>query len=256
MSDVGLITVPRTKTYNYGDGGTIVREQLSLDVNNFTRNQIILLLRATAISQIQEQERLGNPPQIIITDNVRGKVPSQAVKRVEVNFGTHLPAAALSILKDILQKTIQRATQRKSGQLSNVASNWQYVYIRNGKGGPVPIGSRQGIPMSASDAIVLRPQGVPHSTVANIRVRQGRGKAAARKREEKGLAPSRAGKGGGVGFLAQAARKAQRNPIFANYKVVVRFTEHTVPGELWRRRLTGTILITPKVGRGQRSRRR
>jgi hypothetical protein len=254
MADVGLIAVPRTKTYNYGDGASVTQERLAVDVTNYTRNQIIQLLRSTAANETQQQINLGNPPDIVIADNLRGQPYSAAVRRVEVMFGTRLPIAALSTLKAILRRTIERATRRKSGALSDTATNWGYVYIRNGVGGPVPIGSKGGLMLAAGDALVLRPQGVPHSTVANIRVREGRGIAHARNRAAKGLPP---GKGkAGLGFLAQAARAAQRDPIFAGYKVVVRFTAHTVPGELWRRRMSGTILITPKTGRASRSRRR
>jgi hypothetical protein len=56
--------------------------------------------------------------------------------------------------------------------------------------------------------------------------------------------------------MAQTTRAVRRNPLFANFNVAVRFTDYTVPGELWRRQLTATIIITPKVGRASRSRRR
>lgn len=254
-ADVGIIATPKFKVLLYGEGGMHQTDQLTVDVTNFTRNQVIGLLRTIATTEIQAQERIGNPPDIIIADNQRGKSASTAVRRIEATFGLRLLPAALAVMEDILRKCIAKATQRRTGTLMNMG-NWRWVYVRDGKGQAVPIGNRAGIPLAATDALVLRPERVPYSTVANIAVATQRRSRAVEKRIARGKGDPRRARG--IGFLADATRTARRHPVFAGFNVAVRFTGHAVPGERWRRKLTGTILITPKTGRRAltRSRRR
>lgn len=248
----GLVPVAKTKVIPYGeDEGSMTVQRLALDVTNYTRNQIILLLRGTAAQQTAAQIKLGNPPDVVISDNVRNKPASTAVKRIEVGFGQRIKPAALEAVKSILLRTIGKTTQRKTGTLAN-PGNWTWKLIKGGRVVPLPIGSRDGIALSSADAIVLRPEGVPHATVANIRASQGRTRARDAKRAAKGAR----GKGKRVapGFMAQTTAQARRHPLLAGFNVAVRMTPYTVPGEKWKRKLTATIMITLKEGR--RGRRR
>jgi len=252
MSSNGINPVPKTKTYSYGIGESVTQKRLTQDVTNYTRNEVIELLRLIAGTETAQQINFGNPPDIVVSDGTRGKGATEAIKRIEVMFGTRLQASALNVLQAELRKAIGKATQRRTGALANMG-NWGWTYIRDGKGQPLPIGSRAGIPLTGNDAIVLRPNRVPHSTVANIRATQGRSKVFAAARAAAGKAPRKTS--AGLGFLAQAAHAAGRHPVFAGYKVVVRFTDYTVAGEKWGRGHTGTIMITPNTGR-RRGRRR
>jgi hypothetical protein len=252
MADKGIIATPSKKVINYDGGVTVTQERLAVDVTNYTRNQVIELLRKISASQTEEQVRLGNPPDLLVVDNTRGKPIGQAVRRVVVNFGTMLRPAALAELKSILQKAIERSTTRRTGALANVAANWEYLFVRNGRASAVPIGKGDGIAMQPTDAIVLRPR-LPYATVANIRSSQSRTRKRDAKRAAKGKA---AGRRSAAGFLAQATAAARRSAIFKGFKVAVRWTRHTTQGERWVRGMTGTIIITPDTGKRSRSRRR
>jgi hypothetical protein len=253
MADKGIVAVPSKKVIQYQGGLSITQDQLAVDVTNYTRNQVIELLRKISASETERQVAIDNPPDLLVVDKTRNKPISQAVRRVQVMFGTALRPEALTVLKSLLAKAIARSTDRRSGALANVAANWDFVFVRDGKASAVPVGTRQGISMRPSDAIVLRPSGVPHATVANIRASQKRTRARDAKRAAKGKA---AGRRAATGFLAQTTAAARRQAVFKGFKVVVRWTRHVVRGELWKRGLTGTIMITPDTGRGARSRRR
>lgn len=249
----GLTPVKHRATIDYGAQGGGPVDHLTLDVVGWSRNQVIELLRFTAAQEVAAQMRLDNPPQIVISDGTRGKPITSAVRRIEVGFGQTINPAALSALKGILQKAIARTTGRRTGALSSM-SNWEYVLIKNGKAGPVPMGNRAGIPLGADDAIVLRPTNVPHATVANIGGKRSRDARSAARRTAKGKAP---GKGRAKGFMGQASAAARRSPAFAGFNVAVRFTDYAVAGEKWKTygRLTATIMITLAKGK-RRGRRR
>jgi len=247
----GIVSVESKKTITYdGRNVGLSQEALTKDVTNWTRDEIILEMRRTAGEETAAQIKLGNPPDLVISDGIRGKPATSAIRTIEVSFGLRLPLAALSALKDVLAKAIGRTTTRRTGTLSNMG-NWTYAFIRDGHEIKMPTPSNGFIPMTAKDAIVLRPTKVPWSTVANIRVSQGRTKARDAKRAAKGQA---AGRKGASGFLGQATQQARSLPLFSGFKVAVRFTAHTVAEERWARGRTGTILIAPNLGR--RGRRR
>jgi len=227
------------------DGTGHASKILTDDISNWARDQLIILLRKDAVNTVADQIRLDNPPAFASVDRTRGKPITQAVRRVEITFGSALKVAALNILVAELRRAIEASTTRRTGKLSDM-SNWQWVYLRNGQRAAFPQSRDGGIPMGPRDAVILRPK-LDYATIANMRiVHGGKGLTLKRTRQRSERATRH---NQGLGFLAYAARRARRHSAFRGFNVLVKFTQHKVPGEISTRQGTGTIVITPQLGK-------
>lgn len=247
MADVGFIAVDKTSTIdarkNIG--------RLSLDCTNWTRDQIILALRGIAVTEVDNQIKLGNPPTAIRTDGQAGKDVQSANRRVEVFFGQNvtLKPAALSMVHKELMSAIKKTTGVKTGRLSNPA-NWDWTYVKEGRNMAIPMGA-SGIPMGPDTFLVLKPSGVPHATIVNMWVAKGAGKAVLRAKTKRG-APAKSGRS--IGFLRAAANKASRNGLLEGFKAVVRFSRRfKQQGEISKVQGTGCIVV---MAQGLKKKRR
>jgi len=243
---IGVVPVPTTETVvARGDGSA--RGVITKDVTNWARNQVIELMRSDTALEVANQIRLENPPTIAVIDKSRGKPLREAVRTVDITFGSAIKARALAIVEAELARAIKRGTTQRSGRLSNL-SNWRWFYSR----GPMPTVGGSGIPLGPGDYLALRPENVPYATVVNAYVE--RGARITLKRKVRGgkdaHGPPKLDK---FGFLEYAARRAQRHPLFAPYYVSVRYTDaRPVAGEVSKRKRSAYLIITPRLGRRRR----
>lgn len=237
MADIGFIAVDKTGTI---DARRNI-ERLSLDVTNWTRDQIILVMRGIASTEVENQIRLDNPPTSYLVDGQRGKLPTNSARRIEVFFGTgvSLKPAALGVVHRELMSAIKKTTGVKTGRLSNGA-NWNWTYIKDGKSMPIPMG-RSGIPMGPDTFLVLKPTNIPHATIVNMWVARGAGRKVLRAKTKRGT-PAKSGRT--IGFLRAAANKASRSPELLGFSAVVRFSQKfKQAGEISKVQGTGCIII-------------
>lgn len=235
-----LVPVVKRKTVAAGKGRA---QTITKDVSDWSRNALIEWLRADAIQTTQQQIDLNNPPNFAKVDNTRGKPVQQAVRRVEITFGTVLRAAALNTLQSELRHAIAQTTTPRKGQLSNLA-NWELAYIKGGQNAPWPTIGHSGLIMGPGDAIVLRPtSAIPYATIVNQRVANG-----ARSRSDKRGKGNKAFTAMGLGYLSFAAGRLRRHASFKDFNVRVVFTRaFKVAGEISQKQGTGTIVVTPKL---------
>ena len=250
MAEALVPVASRKVVYAKGGGAS---ETLTKDVSNWSRNQLILLLRKDAIDTVSQQIKLDNPPAFASVDRSRSKPVREAVRRVEISFGMPLKPQALTLLLGELRRAIMQSTNVRTGRLSNM-SNWSFVHVSKGVSHDITgsLMGGSGIPMGPGDFVVLRPTGVPHATVVNRKVATGSRALTLRRTRQKSERPTKANQG--IGFLAFAARRAKRHALFRGFHVAVAFTRRVVADELSKKQGTGTIVIRPNVGRSGRRR--
>lgn len=245
-SGIGIIAVDKTSTI---DARRNI-ERLSFDITAWTRNQVIEVMRGIAGTEVNNQIRLDNPPTDYIVDSQKGKKPTEAVRRIEVFFGSGmtLKPQALSAVHRELMSNIKKTTGVKTGRLSNGA-NWDWTYVRDGKNMAIPMG-RSGIPMGPTDFLVLKPSGIPHATIVNMWVARGAGKKTLRARTKRGT-PAKSGRS--IGFLRATANKMSRSAELFGFKVVVRFSQRfKQANEISKVQGTGCIVIMAEGAKKKR----
>jgi len=243
----GVVPVETRKVITPKGSGT-VREELTKDVNDWARSDIILLFRKDAADTVAQQIKLGNPPTVAVIDKTKGKPITEAVRTIDITFGDALKPKALAVVESELRKAIEKSTKPKSGRLAQM-KNWEWVHVRNGQGSGLSLMGGSGIQLGPRDFLALKPVNVPHATVANRRVSGGSLSIGGGKRKDGTRAPI-AKKNQGLGFLAYAARRAARHPLLKAFRVRVVFTQaYKVPGELSKLQGTGYVMITPETGK-------
>lgn len=241
MAEAYVQVVKRKVIVARGDG--MLRETLTKDVSDWSRDMLIIQLRKDTVDAVAQQNRLDNPPTSAVVDRTKGKPVLQAVRRTEVTFGLALRAIALNALKAELKRAITQSTTARSGNLSDM-SNWEWFYVHNGATQPLPTMGASGILMGPRDAVILRPR-VPYASIVNLRVANGARALTLRRTRQREERPTVANQG--LGFLAFAARRARRHSMLRAFNVKVVFTRaYQAAGEVNKRQGTGTIVITRK----------
>jgi hypothetical protein len=231
------LVVPKSRRVNLaGQVGT--RETLGAEIRAQSKADLHSMLVGIAREDTEQQERMGNPPQLVEVDNRTNKPLDQADRKVVVLFGTLLARAAMRMVETELRNAITRSTVARSGRLSS-ASSWQWRYIPAGGVARVVSSSSPPQTFSRGDKLVLVPVDVPYATAVNRAVaNSGRLKHTTRR---KGTKSSQS-----IGFLAAATRAVRRRSEFKQFAVMAEFTKtHAVAGEVYSHG-TGVITIRPR----------
>jgi len=242
------LVVPKSRSVNLaGQVGT--RETLGAEIRAQSKADLHNMLVGIAREDTEQQERMGNPPQLVEVDNRTNKPLDQASRKVVVLFGTLLARAAMRMVETELRNAITRSTVARSGRLSS-ASSWQWRYIPAGGVARVVSSSSPPQTFSRGDKLVLVPVDVPYATAVNRAVANSGGlkKTATRTRQDIKSAErlGRSHVASRLGFLAAATRAVRRRSEFKQFAVMVEFTKtHAVAGEVYSHG-TGVITIRPR----------
>jgi hypothetical protein len=242
-----LVILP-TRTVNIGGQQRTTRQTLTAEIQKQTLADLHSMLVGIATEDTAQQEKLGNPPQLVEVDNRTNKPLDQAVAKIVVLFGTVLARAAMRMVETELRQAISRSTYARSGRLQDVAGSWEWRYIPNGGTARVVTAANPPTSFARGDFLTLVPVQVPYASSVNRKVAQsGRLNAhtssIARRGANKGR-PSKASQN--LGFLAAATRALRRRSEFKQFTVRAEFTTaHAVPGEVSKFG-TGVITIRPR----------
>jgi hypothetical protein len=241
--------IPKTRTVNLA-GPILTKERLGYEITVQTKADLHAMLVGITTEEVEKQERIGNPPNLVEVDNRTNKPLDQVQRKVVVLFGVHLARAAMRMAETELSQAINASTTARSGRLSNVSANWEWVFIPNWGAARVVTSANPPTTFQRGDQLVLRPVRVPYASAVNRAVANAgrlnqhlisniRGKQKAR------LAKSAQNRG----FLGAATWILKRRPEFAEFRVAaIHTTSYAVAGE-GRKHGTGIILITPRVRR-------
>jgi hypothetical protein len=218
------------------------------DVTNYGLEDIRSMLLDIVGRDTAEQERIGNPPNLVYTDGYVNRKASEARKKVEVIFGSQLARTAMTVVESTLKAAILKTTDTKTGSLSNIKGKWEWVYIKNGR--PANIMGQSDITFSAGDKLILKPRDVPYATIVNMMVSKGGRSLSIRGRKTKKNLTGYRKSTSNMGFIGATTAIVRRMPMFRNFNVVTAFTNNfKIPGELSRTQGTACIVIAPKSKR-------
>lgn len=247
MSIAYPLVIPPTRTVNVGQGQSVGRQTLPVEVELQSLADVRAMIRNTTQEQAAIQIRLGNPPSHVEVDGKTNKPVDDAARKTVVVYGTVLAQVAMRLAEMELASAIDRSTRAHSGRLHSTTSAWRWLYLPKG-GAARPVSSGQVLPTFAiGDALLLVPQSVPYATLANRNVARS-GKLSVKVGKRGKSAPKSLQN---IGFLLTAARALRAKNVFKQFHVIVTFTKaHMVPGEVMTREQgTGYIRISPRVRR-------
>jgi hypothetical protein len=239
--------IPKTRTVTLG-GQRYGRETLLQEINTQSLADVRALIARITRDVARQQLALGNPPQVLEVDG-NTSTPVEAVQKKTVTlYGVVLAAAAMREVELALAQAIAQATTPHTGRLGDVASSWQWLFIRKGRTAQPVSSASLPRAFSAGDQLVLVPRAVPYATIVNAYVSRG-GRLNKAPRKGKFFAPRRTQN---RGFLFWAAEAARKKTAFKQFAVFVAFTKaHRVPGEVMTRTSgTGVIVIRPRFRQG------
>jgi hypothetical protein len=225
------------------------RQTFREDVTGLGLEDIRSLLLDIVGKETSQQERLGNPANLVYTDGFINRPASDVKKKVEVVFGSLLARTAMDVVEQVLKAAILKTTDSKTGKLSNIKGSWEWLFIRNGR--PYNFVLNDSITFIAGDKLILKPRDVPYATLVNMMVSKGGRSLSLRGRRTKrnnmtGYRKSTSN----MGFIGATTAIVRRMPAFRNFNVVTAFTQnYRIPGELARVQGTACIVITPKSRR-------
>lgn len=228
------LVIPQKRTTT----ATGARVSLLAEINAQSLADLHSMIVGITGEEAANQERLGNPPQLIEVDNRTNKPLDQAKGKVVVLFGVALAAAAMRMVETELRAAITRTTVTRSGRLANVGGNWQWRFIPRGSAARIVSSASPPPTFGRGDMLVLSPATVPYATAVNRAVANA---ARIKTRATKKYSSQ------SIGFLAAAARAVRRKSEFKQFSVVVEFTKaHAVPGEVYSHG-SGVITIRPRL---------
>jgi hypothetical protein len=242
------LVVPKSRTVNIGGQQRTTRQTLAMDIVAQSKADLHSMLVGIAGEDTAQQEKLGNPPQLVEVDNRTNKPLDQAVAKIVVLFGTVLAKAAMRMVETELRQAIARSTYSRSGRLLDVSGSWEWRYIPNGGVARVVTSANPPTSFSRGDFLTLVPVQVPYASSVNRKVAQsGRLNAHTSSIARRGANKGRPAKSSqNLGFLAATTRALRRRSEFKQFTVRAEFTvAHAVPGE-YSKYGTGVITIRPR----------
>jgi hypothetical protein len=258
------LVVPQTKTIKLGPEAGGVRglqETFALDIIVQSEADINNLIVGTTEQTLIEQASINNYASRLTVDGVDNKPLSAAQKKASALFGQGVNQLLIGRIERTLAAEIRDTTQTRTGRLSNVRANWQWIFIsrEGGKTQPgVPVNPRApGFNWFYGDTLVLVPKrvlndkGQMYASTVNTLVAQ---------RRPTTVTPTR-GKNKGVpsqrnwGFARRTTRKVKRTARFSAVTVWAGHTsQHLAKGEIYKpkpvgRKLTLFIAMTNRAKR-------
>lgn len=241
------LVVPKSRAVNLG-GMAGVRTTLTSEINAQSLADLHSILVGITREESANQERLGNPAQLVEVDNRTNKPLDQVKAKTVVLFGVALAAAAMRMVETELRQAISRSTRIRTGTLLDIGGAWEWRFIPRGGVARVVSSASPPPAFQRGDRLVLVPVHVPYATAVNRAVANG-GRLNAHNAPKRGRNPRAARSAQNLGFLATATRAVKRRSEFRQFAVVAEFTRaHAVPGEVYRHG-TGVITIRPRFRR-------
>jgi len=233
--------ISKNKTTTLG-GQQFTRATLAAEINIQSKADLHSMLVGITREDTAQQQRMGNPPQLVEVDNTTNRPVESVERKVVVIFGTALARAAMRMAETELAANIRRATVLRTGRLSNVQANWEWRFIPRGGSPRVVTSGTPPSTLSQGDKLVLVPAQVPYATAVNRAVaNSGRltPKATGRRKS-----PPKSQQR--MGFLAATTAALRRRSEFKQFAVYAEFTKsHAVAGEVYAHG-TGVITIRPR----------
>jgi hypothetical protein len=234
-----------TKVINVSGVGQFNRSVFATTLSDYSRAGISKLLRDIAVRETDNQIKLNNPPSLIYIDGRTSRTIDQVQKKIEVIFGSVLPAAAMRAAEVELIAAIKRSTETRTGKLSDI-SNWEWVYVSKSKGGASRKITASDAPvMTHGDRVILKPKNIPYVTFANMTANSSGANSFTTKRKGVSRTHSR-------GFMGATSRKLNKLSMFKNFRALAGFTvKFKAAGERSDKYGTPYLLIMPSKRRGQ-----
>lgn len=183
--DYKLVVPKVTKTTLGGKRNAITKQKfsLSVDIKKQTVSDIRTLLQNIIISETEQQQKIGNQPNILRTDGKQVNI-NQVKKRIQVWYGSFLAKATMSEIEhevqrvlDILNKerfiavpfgdgpwTRGSPAGRAEGEWRTrrpklSIKDWEWSYLESvKKGSPVKVTGNQDMILAEGDILLFRPK--------------------------------------------------------------------------------------------------
>ena len=215
--------IAKTKTVTLGGKGAVQatsqRIDLGIDIEKQGLEDIAYMVQSLFVGEIQEQGRAGNPANTMIGDNrtMRALSDIGRVKRKAVAmFGVTLAKAAMVEVERELAKNISRATNAKTGKLSNIGTYWKWVHVSKGR--QITLGSPQDIKdFATGDVLILKPT-LDYATIVNNVVAASGSHTYSRGRKASKRTVA-------MGFLGKTAQVVKRRTVFRDLTIYAARTE-------------------------------
>lgn len=246
-----MVQITQSKSVRFNIGGEVFqRERFLINAIGWAEEEIVYVLRETALEVVDQQAKIDNLPSDIVVDGSSFKHIEQAKRRVVVSFGNRLAHAVITAIKQALKATINHTTNKITGKLENIDA-WEWTYVPGKGRGSARVIDPYSIPTLAySDRLIIRPK-EPYASSVNMRVRSG-SRSISFKTSKK-ASESKKRKVSNKGFIGAAAQLLKRNyRITSSFSIYAGFTrKFAIPGELWTAGkkagpLTGQIILRPK----------
>jgi hypothetical protein len=252
LSDADLPSViPQIKTFKLGDGGgglRGVRQLYELDIAVQAQADIRNVIIETTEDTLIEQARLDNFATRLLVDKRDNKPLKSVDVEVEAFFGQTVNLLLLARIERTLSQEIRATTETRTGTLSRVRQNWQWIFVsrEGGKTQPgVPVNPRSpNFKWYYGDTLILVPKrvlnkrGQMYASTVNTLVAQKGTEYTPTRGVNKGQARTR-----NWGFARRTTAKVKRT---ARYSGVTVWAGHTskfaVKGETYGKRTLGRPL--------------
>lgn len=227
------LVVPKVRRKNVGGvQGQTQTFTLPVDMSKQGLADIRWWLQDIIEDEVAKQERLNNPPQILLVDGTTKPIATVRAK-IEVIFGAFLQRAVMVAIEGALHNAIvgnlDKVRKRSRGKLANIAQYWEWVYL-TGNTSTILAGPQDLKTFLNDDRLILRPK-LPYASTVSILV----------------------GIRTGQSIMRRAVLAVRNQAPFRSLTVTSGFTrEYATPGEVSK---YGTPFISVRVKRPRRRRR-
>ena len=245
------LVVPKTKTIKLGPEGGGVRglqETFGLDIIVQSEADIQNLIIGSTEQTLIQQASIENYASRLIVDGVDNRSLYSAKKKVTAFFGQGVNQLLIGRIERTLAAEIRDTTKTRTGRLSNVRSNWQWIFVsrEGGKKRPgVPVNPRApGFEWFYGDTLILVPKrvlndkGEMYASTVNTLVAQRGMDFTPSRGKNKGLTTRK-----NWGFARRTTRKVKRTARFSGVTVWAGHTaQFLADGEIYKPKPVGKKL--------------
>lgn len=227
---IGGVQLKREQSRTYTVGGASFARQSStfgLDVAKIGRDDLAAMVRGLAVGETQRQVAAGNDQFTSEVDGRTARPLADARTRVVVTWGAELARRAMTVAETELRRAIGASLATRSGRLADVASSWEWVYVKRGakgRAGQVTRNPAEIPSFGFADLLVLRPtDAVSYAWFANYYANNGGRLEGRRSRRDPARKPRT------MGFMGATAAALRWRSEFRSFSVYAGFSQKFLP---------------------------